>query len=53
MKEVERAKITDISLFHNDCMDLFCYFNAKNIDALVKCNKNSLEMLRKRDGISL
>lgn len=53
LREVEKAKLTDISQFYNDCMDMFCYFNAKNIDALVQSNKMSLEMLRKRDGISL
>ncbi|XP_052127393.1 dynein axonemal heavy chain 5-like [Frankliniella occidentalis] len=53
LREVEKVQLTDISLFYNDCMDMFCYFNAKNIDALVKCNKNSLEMLRRRDGISM
>lgn len=53
LREVERVEVTDIAQFYNDCMDMFCYFNSKNIDALVKCNKGSLDMLRRRDGISL
>lgn len=29
-------------------MDLFAYFNSKLVEALIKCTKNSLELLKKQ-----
>lgn len=37
---------------HNNCMEVFAYFNNKLIEALVKCTKRSLEILKKRIGSS-
>lgn len=36
---------------HNDCIELFAYFNNKLIEALVKCTKNSLDLLKKKATI--
>ncbi|XP_051153326.1 dynein axonemal heavy chain 8 isoform X1 [Leptopilina boulardi] len=43
----KNAKI-NLTQLHNDCIELFAYFNFKLIDALVKCTKNSLTILKKR-----
>lgn len=35
----------DVTLLHIDCMELFAYYNNKFLLALIRCTKNSLEML--------
>ncbi|XP_023289113.1 dynein heavy chain 8, axonemal, partial [Orussus abietinus] len=47
---IDGTSKVNIHRVHNDCMDLFAYFNHKLIEALVKCTKTSLEVLRKRVG---
>lgn len=37
---------------HSDCMDLFSYFNAQLISAMVKCTKTSLETLKRRSNLA-
>ncbi|XP_034939850.1 dynein heavy chain 8, axonemal [Chelonus insularis] len=45
----ESAKV-NLTRIHRDCMEVFTYFNNKLVEALVKCTKRSLEMLKKRIG---
>ncbi|XP_026672559.1 dynein heavy chain 8, axonemal-like [Ceratina calcarata] len=45
---IERTHKVQIQKVHNDCMELFAYFHNKLIEALVKCTKRSLELLRKK-----
>lgn len=45
---IERTRKVNITKVHSDCMELFAYFHNKLIEALVKCTKNSLEILRKK-----
>lgn len=47
-KEIDRNAPLDLSSIHNDCMELFTYFNMKLCEALVKCVKASLEHIKKR-----
>ncbi|XP_075210479.1 dynein heavy chain 8, axonemal kl-3 [Lycorma delicatula] len=42
----------DIDKLKIDCMEVYSYFNQKNIDALVKATKRSLDVLRKRASAS-
>ncbi|OAD58895.1 Dynein heavy chain 8, axonemal [Eufriesea mexicana] len=44
---IERTRKVQINKVHNECMELFAYFHNKLIEALVKCTKNSLELLKK------
>ncbi|KAL6445584.1 hypothetical protein ACFW04_000844 [Cataglyphis niger] len=48
---IERTNKVKINQVHNDCMELFSYFNNKLVEALVKCTKNSLDLLKKRATI--
>ncbi|XP_026831330.1 dynein heavy chain 8, axonemal [Ooceraea biroi] len=48
---IERTNKVNIHRIHNDCMELFAYFNHKLIEALVKCTKNSLDLLKKKATI--
>ncbi|XP_014480405.1 PREDICTED: dynein heavy chain 8, axonemal [Dinoponera quadriceps] len=43
---VERTSIVRINQVHHDCMELFAYFNNKLAEALVKCTKTALDLLR-------
>nr|XP_031825788.1 dynein heavy chain 8, axonemal [Nomia melanderi] len=45
---IERTHKVQINKVHNDCMELFAFFNNKLVEALVKCTKNSLELLKKQ-----
>ncbi|KOX80134.1 Dynein heavy chain 8, axonemal [Melipona quadrifasciata] len=45
---IERTRKVQINRVHNDCMELFAYFHNKLVEALVKCTKNSLELLKKK-----
>ncbi|XP_018342058.1 PREDICTED: dynein heavy chain 8, axonemal [Trachymyrmex septentrionalis] len=45
---IERTKKVKINQVHSDCMELFAYYNNKLIEALVKCTKNSLDLLKKK-----
>lgn len=47
-KEIDRNAPIDLSVIHNDCIEMFAYFNAKVVDCLVKCTKYSLDVLKKR-----
>lgn len=38
----------DLSLIHNDCIEMFAYFNMKLTDALIKATKFSLEKVKQR-----
>ena len=40
-----------LNQLHNDCNELFSFFNFKLIEALVKSTKNALDMLKKRVGM--
>ncbi|KAJ8670776.1 hypothetical protein QAD02_002035, partial [Eretmocerus hayati] len=44
---LDKSSKSNIKHTHNDCMELFAYFNQKLMDALVKCTKKTLEMLKK------
>ncbi|XP_011871302.1 PREDICTED: dynein heavy chain 8, axonemal [Vollenhovia emeryi] len=48
---VEKTKKFKISQVHNDCIELFACYNNKLIEALVKCTKNSLDLLKKKATI--
>ncbi|XP_018316536.1 dynein heavy chain 8, axonemal [Mycetomoellerius zeteki] len=48
---IERTNKVKINQVHNDCMELFAYYNNKLIEALVKCTKNSLDLLKKKATI--
>ncbi|XP_048268511.1 dynein axonemal heavy chain 8 [Bombus terrestris] len=45
---IERTRKVHINKVHNDCMELFAYFHNKLVEALVKCTKNSLELLKRK-----
>ncbi|XP_034179159.2 dynein heavy chain 8, axonemal kl-3 [Osmia lignaria lignaria] len=45
---IERTHKVQINKVHNDCMELFAYFHGKLIEALVKCTRNSFELLKKK-----
>ncbi|CAG2056143.1 unnamed protein product, partial [Timema podura] len=47
-REVEKINQADLPLIFQDCMEMFSFFNQKNLEALVAATKNSLEALRKR-----
>ncbi|XP_031342975.1 dynein heavy chain 8, axonemal-like [Photinus pyralis] len=47
-KEIDPKSLSDIHLFHKDCLDLFEYFNGKTVDCLVRATKLSLDLLRQR-----
>ncbi|KAG5338491.1 DYH8 protein, partial [Acromyrmex heyeri] len=48
---IERTNKVKIHQVHNDCMEFFAYYNNKLIEALVKCTKNSLDLLKKKATI--
>lgn len=48
---IERTHKVKISQVHNDCIELFACYNNKLIEALVKCTKNSLDLLKKKATI--
>ncbi|XP_018400014.1 PREDICTED: dynein heavy chain 8, axonemal [Cyphomyrmex costatus] len=48
---IERTNKVKINQVHNDCMELFAYYNNKLIEALVKSTKNSLDLLKKKATI--
>lgn len=41
-----------LTQLHNDCMDLFSYFNAQLVTAMIKCTQSSLECLKNRTKLS-
>ncbi|XP_076677676.1 dynein heavy chain 8, axonemal kl-3 isoform X2 [Andrena cerasifolii] len=45
---IERTYKVQLHKVHQECMDLFAYFNSKLVEALVKCTKNSLKLLKKQ-----
>ncbi|XP_044272703.1 dynein axonemal heavy chain 8 [Tribolium madens] len=47
-KEIDRNIPLDLNTIHNDCLELFAFFNMKLSEALVKCVKLSLEQIKKR-----
>ncbi|XP_044745141.1 dynein axonemal heavy chain 8-like [Coccinella septempunctata] len=46
-KEIDRQVKLTLDMVHNDCIELFAYFNMKLYETLVKCTKSSLEQLKK------
>ncbi|KAI4504021.1 hypothetical protein M0802_000492 [Mischocyttarus mexicanus] len=42
------SKTVKITQIHHDCMELFTYFNNKMMEALIKCTKVALELLRRK-----
>lgn len=42
----------DVTQLHNDCVELFAYYNHRIISVLVKCTKNSLEKLKNRSNLT-
>ncbi|XP_029675665.1 LOW QUALITY PROTEIN: dynein heavy chain 8, axonemal-like [Formica exsecta] len=48
---IERTNKVKINQVHNDCMELFAHFNNKLVEALVKCTKNSLDLLKQKATI--
>ncbi|XP_018048480.1 PREDICTED: dynein heavy chain 8, axonemal [Atta colombica] len=48
---IERTNKVKINQVYNDCMELFAYYNNKLIEALVKCTKKSLDLLKKKATI--
>ncbi|KAF5272454.1 hypothetical protein FQR65_LT04922 [Abscondita terminalis] len=50
-RDVDVRLLADIDVIHNDCMDLYAYFNSKVIEALVKCTTLTLETLKDRFSI--
>lgn len=42
----------DVTQLHNDCTELFAYFNHRIIAVLVKCTKTSLEKLKNRTNLT-
>lgn len=51
-KFLTSAEDYDTDQLKNDCMEVYSYFNQKNIDSLVKATRQSLDVLRKRAGAS-
>lgn len=49
---IDRSAKINIDHLHNDCMELFAYFNFKLVEALVKSTRLSLDLLKKRVGSS-
>lgn len=47
-KEIDRMAPLDLTSIHNDCIEMFSFFNMKVIDALIKCTKYSLEQVKHR-----
>lgn len=47
-REIDRNAQVDITALHNDCVEMFAFFNMKIIDSLVKCTKYSLDLLKRR-----
>ncbi|OXU30794.1 hypothetical protein TSAR_013179 [Trichomalopsis sarcophagae] len=49
---IEKSTKVNVKHLHSDCMELFAYFNQKLMDALVKCTRRTLEMLKRMVGSS-
>nr|CAI5817756.1 unnamed protein product [Callosobruchus analis] len=47
-REVDRTAQPDLNTIHADCIEMFCFFNMKFVDALIKASKLSLEKLKQR-----
>ncbi|XP_019756852.1 dynein axonemal heavy chain 8 [Dendroctonus ponderosae] len=47
-KEIDRNFPLDLTNIHNDCIEMFAYFNMKLTDALIKATKFSLEKVKLR-----
>ncbi|KAB0798200.1 hypothetical protein PPYR_09193 [Photinus pyralis] len=47
-KEIDPHTLSDIHLLHNDCNEMFAYFNSKVADCLVKATRMSLDALKNR-----
>ncbi|KAL0129655.1 hypothetical protein PUN28_001727 [Cardiocondyla obscurior] len=48
---IDRTNKVQIHQVHNDCMEIFACYNNKLIEALVKCTKNSLDLLKNKATI--
>ncbi|KAK5645861.1 hypothetical protein RI129_004325 [Pyrocoelia pectoralis] len=47
-KEIDPHTLSDINVLHNDCNEMFAYFNSKVTDSLVKATRMSLDILKNR-----
>lgn len=51
-KEIDRTAKIDLQSIHDACIELFAHFNSKIIEALGKCMKTSLDILKTRETTS-
>ncbi|XP_072395911.1 dynein axonemal heavy chain 8 [Diabrotica undecimpunctata] len=47
-KEIDRSMTKELASIHDDCMDMFTFFNLRLVDALIKSTKYSLEQVKER-----
>ncbi|KAK9893078.1 hypothetical protein WA026_023570 [Henosepilachna vigintioctopunctata] len=47
-KEVNKKIVITLESIHNECIELFAYFNMKLGETLVRCTKSSLEQLKSK-----
>ncbi|KAI8438606.1 hypothetical protein MSG28_011048 [Choristoneura fumiferana] len=50
--EIENPDRWDLQPAINECNELFAYFATKCLEALIKCTRQSLDMLRRRASVS-
>ncbi|XP_022821404.1 dynein heavy chain 8, axonemal-like [Spodoptera litura] len=50
--EIDNIDEYDVTHTINECNELFAYFATKCLDALIKCTRHSLDMLRRRASVS-
>lgn len=50
--EIENPDRFEIVPTVNECNELFAYFATKCVEALIKCTRQSLDMLRRRASVS-
>lgn len=46
-EEIDKSRGISTHQIQNYCLDLFAYFNTKLVDALVKCTRTALDLLKK------
>ncbi|KAF5281562.1 hypothetical protein FQA39_LY05097 [Lamprigera yunnana] len=47
-RDVDLHLLEDINIIHNDCRDMFSYFNSKVVESLIKSTRLTLDILKKR-----
>lgn len=50
--EIENPDRFEVNHTINECNELFAYFATKCVEALIKCTRQSLDMLRRRASVS-